>query len=44
MGHHPTVLLTIADRLSQPEGSWQPYVATASTWWPFAPTLLRSSV
>jgi pimeloyl-ACP methyl ester carboxylesterase len=44
MGHHPTVLLAIADRLSQPEGTWRPYVAIASTWWPFAPTLARSSV
>jgi pimeloyl-ACP methyl ester carboxylesterase len=43
MGHHPTVLLAIADRLSQPESSWKPYVAATSTWWPFAPTLPRSS-
>jgi pimeloyl-ACP methyl ester carboxylesterase len=44
MGHHPTVLLAIADRLSQPESSWQPYATRQSIWWPFAPTLLRSSV
>ena len=44
MGHHPTVLLAIADRLAQPESSWQPYAARQSAWWPFAPTLLRSSV
>jgi pimeloyl-ACP methyl ester carboxylesterase len=44
MGHHPTVLLAIADRLAQPESSWQPYAARQSVWWPFAPTLARSSV
>ena len=26
MGHHPGVLLVIADRLAQPEGTWKPYV------------------
>jgi pimeloyl-ACP methyl ester carboxylesterase len=44
MGHHPTVLLAIADRLAQPEHAWRPYVATSSAWWPFAPSLPRSSV
>jgi pimeloyl-ACP methyl ester carboxylesterase len=39
MGHHPTVLLAIADRLAQPEGAWRPFVPRASAWWPFAPTL-----
>jgi pimeloyl-ACP methyl ester carboxylesterase len=39
MGHHPTVLLAIADRLTQPEGVWQPYVPTPPAWWPFAPAL-----
>jgi pimeloyl-ACP methyl ester carboxylesterase len=38
MGHHPTVLLAIADRLAQPEGSWRPYVPARSTWWPFTPS------
>jgi pimeloyl-ACP methyl ester carboxylesterase len=37
MGHHPTVLLAIADRLAQPEGSWQPFAARPSAWWPFVP-------
>ena len=25
IGHHPVVLLTIADRLAQPEGAWRPF-------------------
>ena len=41
MGHHPTVLLAIADRLAQPEGSWRRYVPERSTWWPFAPSAHR---
>ena len=36
MGHHPTVLLAIADRLAQPEGAWRPFVAERRPWWPFA--------
>jgi hypothetical protein len=36
MGHHPTVLLTIADRLAQEEGGWRPFVPRSSSWWPFA--------
>jgi pimeloyl-ACP methyl ester carboxylesterase len=39
MGHHPTVLLAIADRLAQPEGTWKPFVPRASPWWPFAPAV-----
>jgi pimeloyl-ACP methyl ester carboxylesterase len=39
MGHHPTVLLAIADRLAQPEGSWRPFVARSSAWWPFSAAL-----
>jgi pimeloyl-ACP methyl ester carboxylesterase len=35
MGHHPGVLLAIADRLAQPEGAWRPFVAAATRWWPF---------
>jgi pimeloyl-ACP methyl ester carboxylesterase len=27
MGHHPRVLLVIADRLAQPEDAWRPYGA-----------------
>src|SRR5262249_22831563 len=38
MGHHPTVLLAIADRLAQPEGAWRRYVPERATWWPFAPS------
>jgi pimeloyl-ACP methyl ester carboxylesterase len=33
MGWNPSVLKVIADRLSQPDGSWQPYAAP--TRWPF---------
>ena len=32
MGHHPGVLLVIADRLAQPEGAWRPYVPPALPW------------
>jgi len=39
MGHHPTVLLAIADRLAQLEGAWRPYVPQALAWWPFTPAL-----
>ena len=42
MGHHPTVLLAIADRLAQREDTWRPYVPQQSAWWPFAPALQRS--
>lgn len=31
LGHHPAVLLTIADRLAQPEGTWHPFRPSA-TW------------
>ncbi len=39
MGHHPGVLLVIADRLSQAEGAWRPYAGRAS-----APRRARSAV
>jgi pimeloyl-ACP methyl ester carboxylesterase len=26
IGHHPAAMLVIADRLSQPEGTWRPYI------------------
>jgi len=29
MGHHPAVLLVIADRLAQPEGTWRPFMPFA---------------
>ncbi len=35
MGHHPGVLLTIADRLAQPEGVWRPFRSRARGMWPF---------
>lgn len=34
MGHHPLVLLAIADRLAQPEGRWRPFVP--ARWWSIA--------
>jgi pimeloyl-ACP methyl ester carboxylesterase len=37
MGHHPVVLLTIADRLAQPEGTWQPFRPPAAWPWPLVP-------
>jgi hypothetical protein len=39
IGHHPVVLLTIADRLAQPEGAWKPFRPPARLRWPFAPRL-----
>jgi pimeloyl-ACP methyl ester carboxylesterase len=35
MGHHPGVLLVVADRLAQPEGAWRPYAPTGWSRWPF---------
>lgn len=29
LGHNPAVLIVVADRLSQPEGRWRPFVAPA---------------
>lgn len=37
MGHHPVVLLTIADRLAQPEGTWRPFTPPPGWRWPLAP-------
>jgi pimeloyl-ACP methyl ester carboxylesterase len=37
IGHHPVVLLTIADRLAQPEGEWRPFRPPAGIPWPLAP-------
>jgi len=37
MGHHPVVLLTIADRLAQPEGAWAPFRPPAGWPWPLVP-------
>jgi len=37
IGHHPVVLLTIADRLAQPEGAWRKYTVPSGWRWPLAP-------
>jgi len=37
IGHHPVVLLTIADRLAQPEGQWKPFMPPARWPWPLVP-------
>jgi pimeloyl-ACP methyl ester carboxylesterase len=36
IGHHPVALLTIADRLAQPEGEWRPFRPPRGRW-PFVP-------
>jgi hypothetical protein len=33
MGHHPGVLLVVADRLAQPEGEWRPYRPPSASRW-----------
>jgi hypothetical protein len=37
MGHHPVVLLTIAERLRQAEGAWRPFQPPEGWRWPLAP-------
>jgi hypothetical protein len=37
IGHHPVVLMTIADRLAQPEGAWRKFEPPRLLPWPFAP-------
>ena len=37
IGHHPVVLLTIAERLAQPEGAWTPFQPPTGWRWPFVP-------
>jgi len=38
IGHHPVVLLTIADRLAQAEDGWRPFAPPTGPWpWPFVP-------
>jgi len=39
IGHHPVALLTVADRLAQPEGAWKRFTPPASWRWPFVPRL-----
>jgi pimeloyl-ACP methyl ester carboxylesterase len=44
MGHNPAVLIVVADRLSQPERAWRPFVAPrwAERWIPVpTPNLIR---
>jgi pimeloyl-ACP methyl ester carboxylesterase len=41
IGHHPVALLTIADRLAQPEGAWRRFAPPAGWRWPFVPRLER---
>jgi pimeloyl-ACP methyl ester carboxylesterase len=42
MTHHPVVLLTIADRLAQPEGAWRPFRPPGGWRWPLVPRVLGS--
>ncbi|HUI25360.1 MAG TPA: alpha/beta hydrolase [Candidatus Kryptonia bacterium] len=42
IGHHPVVLLTIADRLAQPEGQWKPFRPPAGWPWPLVPRTLSA--
>jgi len=44
LGHHPVVLLTIADRLAQPEGAWAPFRPPAAWPWPLAPRRMAQRV
>ncbi len=37
IGHHPVVLLTIADRLAQPEGAWKLFRPPPRWRWPWVP-------
>jgi pimeloyl-ACP methyl ester carboxylesterase len=37
IGHHPVVLLTIADRLAQPEGTWRRFQPPRDWSWPLVP-------
>jgi pimeloyl-ACP methyl ester carboxylesterase len=39
IGHHPVALLTIADRLAQPEGAWCRFTPPPGWRWPLVPRL-----
>jgi hypothetical protein len=39
---HPSALLTIADRLAQPEGRWNPFRAPRGWRWPFGPRVMTA--
>lgn len=41
IGHHPIVLLTIADRLAQPDGAWRPFVPPRGWRFPLVPRVVR---
>src|SRR5262249_10008408 len=43
IGHHPVALLTIADRLAQPEDAWKPSKPPAGWRWPLVPRRPRPS-
>jgi len=43
MGHHPAVLLVIADRLAQADGAWRPFVPPGWSRWPFLGALAPAS-
>jgi pimeloyl-ACP methyl ester carboxylesterase len=40
IGHHPVVLLTIADRLAQPEGAWRPFAPPRGWRFPLVPRVV----
>ncbi|QDH35759.1 alpha/beta hydrolase [Porphyrobacter sp. YT40] len=40
LGVNPSVMVAIADRLAQPEGSWEPFVPPSATRWMFPRTAL----
>ena len=40
IGHHPVVLLTIADRLAQPEDAWKPFQPPRGWRFPLVPRVL----
>lgn len=42
IGWHPVALLTIADRLAQPEGAWTPCRAPKPWRRPFAPRMMTT--
>jgi pimeloyl-ACP methyl ester carboxylesterase len=42
IAHHPVTLLTIADRLAQPEGAWVSFQPPAGLRWPLAPRLPKA--
>jgi pimeloyl-ACP methyl ester carboxylesterase len=42
LGHHPVVLLTIADRLAQPAGAWRPFQPPRGWRFPLVPRIVGS--